>query len=57
MLEPSKGGDKYFLRMASGFCLQASFAGKGFDDFDLYISYDTPTGWSDDQLNLGPLTI
>ncbi|MEO8712809.1 MAG: OmpA family protein, partial [Parafilimonas sp.] len=29
-----------------------NFAGKGFGDFDLYMSYDTPTGWSE-PVNLG----
>jgi outer membrane protein OmpA-like peptidoglycan-associated protein/tetratricopeptide (TPR) repeat protein len=29
-----------------------NFAGKGFGDFDLYISYNTPTGWSE-PVNLG----
>jgi outer membrane protein OmpA-like peptidoglycan-associated protein/tetratricopeptide (TPR) repeat protein len=50
-LEPSKGGinisqDGEWLLFAG------NFAGKGFGDFDLYISYDTPTGWSE-PINLG----
>jgi outer membrane protein OmpA-like peptidoglycan-associated protein/tetratricopeptide (TPR) repeat protein len=49
--EPSKGGinisqDGEWLLFAG------NFAGKGFGDFDLYISYDTPTGWSE-PINLG----
>ncbi len=50
-LEPSKGGinisqDGEWLLFAG------NFAGKGFGNFDLYISYDTPTGWSE-PVNLG----
>lgn len=50
-LEPSKGGinisqDGEWLLFAG------NFAGKGFGNFDLYISYDTPTGWSE-PINLG----
>jgi tetratricopeptide (TPR) repeat protein len=50
-LEPSKGGinisqDGEWLLFAG------NFAGKGFGDFDLYISYDTPTGWSE-PIDLG----
>lgn len=50
-LEPSKGGinisqDGEWLLFAG------NFAGKGFGDFDLYISYNTPTGWSE-PVNLG----
>jgi len=50
-LEPSKGAinisqDGEWLLFAG------NFAGKGFGDFDLYISYDTPTGWSE-PINLG----
>ena len=50
-LEPSKGGinisqDGEWLLFAG------NFAGKGFGDFDLYMSYDTPTGWSE-PVNLG----
>ena len=50
-LEPSKGAinisqDGEWLLFAG------NFAGKGFGNFDLYISYDTPTGWSE-PVNLG----
>ncbi|HYK46545.1 MAG TPA: OmpA family protein [Parafilimonas sp.] len=50
-VEPSKGGinisqDGEWLLFAG------NFAGKGFGDFDLYISYDTPTGWSE-PIDLG----
>jgi outer membrane protein OmpA-like peptidoglycan-associated protein/tetratricopeptide (TPR) repeat protein len=50
-LEPSKGAinisqDGEWLLFAG------NFAGKGFGNFDLYISYDTPTGWSE-PINLG----
>ena len=50
-LEPSKGAinisqDGEWLLFAG------NFAGKGFGDFDLYMSYDTPTGWSE-PVNLG----
>ncbi len=50
-VEPSKGGinisqDGEWLLFAG------NFAGKGFGNFDLYISYDTPTGWSE-PINLG----
>jgi outer membrane protein OmpA-like peptidoglycan-associated protein/tetratricopeptide (TPR) repeat protein len=50
--EPSKGAinisqDGEWLLFAG------NFAGKGYGDFDLYISYDTPTGWSE-PVNLGP---
>ncbi len=50
-LEPSKGGinisqDGEWLLFAG------NFAGKGVGDFDLYMSYYTPTGWSE-PVNLG----
>jgi tetratricopeptide (TPR) repeat protein len=50
-LEPSKGAinisqDGEWLLFAG------NFAGKGLGDFDLYMSYDTPTGWSE-PVNLG----
>ena len=41
-----------FRRMATGFCLRGIFRAKGFGNFDLYISYNTPTGWSE-PINLG----
>ncbi|HYJ63273.1 MAG TPA: OmpA family protein [Parafilimonas sp.] len=49
--EPSKGGinisqDGEWLLFAG------NFAGQGFGNFDLYISYNTPTGWSE-PTNLG----
>ena len=49
--EPSKGGinisqDGEWLLFAG------NFPGKGFGNFDLYISYNTPSGWSE-PLNLG----
>ena len=49
--EPSKGGinisqDGEWLLFAG------NFPGKGFGNFDLYISYNTPAGWSE-PLNLG----
>lgn len=51
--QPSKGGinisqDGEWLIFAGNFGNQL-----GFGDFDLYISYNTPTGWSD-PINLGP---
>lgn len=50
--EPSKGGinisqDGLWLIFAG------NFPGKGAGDFDLYISYNTESGWSD-PINLGP---
>ncbi|MEP6464719.1 MAG: OmpA family protein [Parafilimonas sp.] len=50
--EPSKGGinisqDGEWLLFAG------NFSGKGYGNFDLYISYNTPTGWSE-PVNLGP---
>lgn len=50
--QPSKGGinisqDGEWLVFAGNFGMQ------GFGDFDIYISYNTPTGWSD-PINLGP---
>ncbi len=50
-LEPSKGAinisqDGEWLLFAG------NFTRKGFGDFDLYMSYDTPTGWSE-PVNLG----
>lgn len=50
-LEPSKGGinisqDGEWLLFAG------NFAGKGYGNFDLYMSYDTPNGWSE-PVNLG----
>lgn len=50
-LEPSKGGinisqDGEWLLFAG------NFPGKGAGDFDLYTSYDTPSGWSE-PVNLG----
>ena len=49
--EPSKGAinisqDGEWLLFAG------NFAGKGYGNFDLYMSYDTPTGWSE-PVNLG----
>jgi outer membrane protein OmpA-like peptidoglycan-associated protein len=49
--EPSKGAinisqDGEWLLFAG------NFPGKGYGNFDLYISYDTPTGWSE-PVNLG----
>lgn len=50
-LEPSKGAinisqDGEWLMFAG------NFGRKGYGDFDLYTSYDTPTGWSE-PVNLG----
>lgn len=50
-LQPSKGAinisqDGEWLLFAG------NFGNKGFGNFDLYISYDTPTGWSE-PVNLG----
>ncbi|HRI21733.1 MAG TPA: OmpA family protein, partial [Panacibacter sp.] len=50
--EPSKGAinisqDGEWLLFAG------NFPGKGFGNFDLYISYNTPQGWSE-PINLGP---
>ncbi len=50
--EPSKGAinisqDGQWLIFAG------NFSGQGYGDFDLYISYNTPTGWSE-PVNMGP---
>jgi outer membrane protein OmpA-like peptidoglycan-associated protein len=50
--EPSKGAinisqDGQWLIFAG------NFSGQGYGDFDLYISYSTPTGWSE-PVNMGP---
>ncbi len=50
-IEPSKGAinisqDGQWLLFAG------NFAGKGFGDFDIYMSYNTPKGWSE-SFNLG----
>jgi outer membrane protein OmpA-like peptidoglycan-associated protein len=50
--EPSKGAinisqDGQWLIFAG------NFSGQGYGDFDLYISYNTPKGWSE-PINLGP---
>ncbi len=50
-LEPSKGGIN-ISQDGDWLLFAGNFNGKGFGDFDLYISYNTPTGWSE-PLNLG----
>ena len=50
-LEPSKGGIN-ISQDGDWLLFAGNFPGKGFGDFDLYISYNTPTGWSE-PVNLG----
>ncbi len=50
-LEPSKGAIN-ISQDGDWLLFAGNFAGKGYGDFDLYISYNTPTGWSE-PVNLG----
>ncbi|MEP6685008.1 MAG: OmpA family protein [Parafilimonas sp.] len=50
-LEPSKGGIN-ISQDGDWLLFAGNFPGKGFGDFDLYISYNTPTGWSE-PVNVG----
>ncbi len=50
-LEPSKGGIN-ISQDGDWLLFAGNFAGKGFGDFDLYISYNTPKGWSE-PINMG----
>jgi outer membrane protein OmpA-like peptidoglycan-associated protein len=49
--EPSKGAIN-ISQDGEWLIFAGNFAGKGFGDFDLYISYNTPKGWSE-PINLG----
>ncbi len=49
--EPSKGAIN-ISQDAEWLIFAGNFSGKGFGDFDLYISYNTPQGWSQ-PINLG----
>lgn len=50
--EPSKGGIN-ISQDGEWLIYAGNFPGKGFGNFDLYISYNTPQWWSEPQ-NLGP---
>ncbi len=50
-IEPSKGGIN-ISQDGDWLLFAGNFSGKGFGNFDLYISYNTPTGWSE-PINLG----
>ena len=49
--EPSKGAIN-ISQDGEWLIFAGNFSGKGFGDFDLYISYNTPQGWSN-PINLG----
>jgi outer membrane protein OmpA-like peptidoglycan-associated protein/tetratricopeptide (TPR) repeat protein len=49
--EPSKGAIN-ISQDGEWLIFAGNFAGKGFGNFDLYISYNTPQGWSE-PINLG----
>lgn len=49
--EPSKGGIN-ISQDGDWLLFAGNFAGQGFGNFDLYISYNTPNGWSE-PVNLG----
>ncbi|HNP24376.1 MAG TPA: OmpA family protein [Panacibacter sp.] len=49
--EPSKGGTN-ISQDGEWLIFAGNFAGKGLGNFDLYISYNTPTGWSE-PINMG----
>ncbi|HXL55523.1 MAG TPA: OmpA family protein, partial [Chitinophagaceae bacterium] len=49
--EPSKGAIN-ISQDGEWLIFAGNFAGKGFGDFDLYMSYNTPKGWSE-PINLG----
>ncbi|RXK82990.1 OmpA family protein [Filimonas effusa] len=50
--QPSKGA-LHISQDGEWLLFAGNFSGQGFGNFDLYISYYTPTGWSEPQ-NLGP---
>ncbi len=50
--QPSKGGIN-ISQDGEWLVFAGNFGRQGFGDFDIYISYNTPTGWSD-PINLGP---
>lgn len=50
--EPSKGAIN-ISQDGEWLIFAGNFSGKGFGNFDLYISYNTPNGWSE-PVNLGP---
>jgi outer membrane protein OmpA-like peptidoglycan-associated protein/tetratricopeptide (TPR) repeat protein len=50
--EPSKGAIN-ISQDGEWLIFAGNFPGKGFGDFDLYISYLTPEGWSE-PINMGP---
>ncbi len=50
-IEPSKGGIN-ISQDGEWLIFAGNFPGKGDGDFDLFISYNTPTGWSE-PVNLG----
>ena len=50
--EPSKGAIN-ISQDGEWLIFAGNFPGKGYGDFDLYISYNTPTGWSEPE-NMGP---
>lgn len=51
-LQPSKGA-LHVSQDGEWLLFAGNFNGQGLGNFDLYISYNTPTGWSEPQ-NLGP---
>jgi outer membrane protein OmpA-like peptidoglycan-associated protein len=50
--EPSKGAIN-ISQDGDWLLFAGNFGRKGYGDFDIYISYNTPTGWSE-PINLGP---
>lgn len=50
--QPSKGGIN-ISQDGEWLVFAGNFGNQGFGDFDIYISYNTPNGWSD-PINLGP---
>ncbi|MBS1729496.1 MAG: PD40 domain-containing protein [Bacteroidetes bacterium] len=50
--QPSKGGIN-ISQDGEWLVFAGNFGNQGFGDFDIYISYNTPGGWSD-PINLGP---
>lgn len=51
-IQPAKGA-LHISQDGEWLLFAGNFSGQGFGNFDLYISYSTPTGWSEPQ-NLGP---
>jgi outer membrane protein OmpA-like peptidoglycan-associated protein/tetratricopeptide (TPR) repeat protein len=51
-IQPAKGA-LHISQDGDWLLFAANVSGEGFGNFDLYISYSTPTGWSEPQ-NLGP---